>query len=90
MLVFTIYNASVNRWYTTRNNKFLTKILTVAMLLHLTFAMTKVQIKLLSHFFPNSNGWLNNQQFSARDVCTSILLHMMNFDKVFKFNLIKF
>ena len=33
--------------------------------------------------------YVSNQWFSMRDVCTSILLHMMKFDNVFKYNLIK-
>ena len=61
MIVFTnvIYNASLHRKYTTRSNKFLTKIFAVVMQSCLTFAMTKVKIKLLSHFFPNFHGWLS-------------------------------
>ena len=58
MLVFTnvIYNATLHRWYTTRNNKFLTKIFAVSMPSYLNFATAKVKIKLLSHFFPNCYG----------------------------------
>ena len=32
------------------------------MLPHLTFTMAKVKVKLLSHFFPNSHDWLDNNR----------------------------
>ena len=44
------YNASLRRWYTTRN-KFLTKIFSVIMPSYLTIATANVKIKLRSHFF---------------------------------------
>ena len=49
------YNALLHRWNTTRN-KFLTKIFAVAMPSYLTFATANINIKLPSHFFPNSHS----------------------------------
>ena len=50
-LFFTniVYNASLYRWYTARNKKFLSKIFAVVSKL--------VKIKLVLYFLPNSQGW---------------------------------
>ena len=58
MLDFTnvIYNASFHCWYTTKNNKFLTKTFAVVMPSYLTFATAKVKTKLPSLFFPNATN----------------------------------
>ena len=57
MLVFTnvIYNASLPRRYTTRNNKFLTEFFVVVIPLYLTFGTAKVNIA-AAFVFPNSPG----------------------------------
>ena len=74
MLVFTnvTYNASLHHWFTTRNNKFLTKIFVVVMPSYLTFATAKLKIKLPLYFFslipmaadfPDSKGQMEVEQF---------------------------
>ena len=47
-------------------NKFFIKMFTVILLLYLIFVSAKVKIKLLSHFCPNSIGWVGSKQLDQQ------------------------